>query len=100
VCISFGYESASQRILNLIDKGVNIQDVLQILQQLSEENIGVQMMGFIGFPSESLEEAFETFTFLKDNRECWTLAAIGDFLLTPNAIVAKKFRDFGIKIFR
>jgi len=97
VCISFGYESGSQRILNLIDKGVNIQDVPQILKQLSEENIGVQMMGFIGFPSESVEEAFETFTFLKENRECWTLAGIGDFLLTPNAIVAKQFKDFGIK---
>jgi len=97
VCISFGYESGSQRILNLIDKGVNIQDVPQILKQLSKENIGVQMMGFIGFPGESVEEAFETFTFLKENREYWTLAGIGDFLLTPNAIVAKQFSNFGIK---
>lgn len=97
VCISFGYESGSQRILNLIDKGVKLLDIPAILAQLSEANIGAQMMGFIGFPSETAEEALETFEFLQRNRQLWALAGIGDFILTPGAIVAKRSQDFGIK---
>ncbi|MCC5668494.1 B12-binding domain-containing radical SAM protein [Nostoc sp. CHAB 5784] len=97
VCISFGYESGSQRILDLINKGVKVQEIPQILRQLSEVDIGAQMMGFTGFPGESLEEAVETFQFLKENRAYWTLAGIGNFVLTPGAIVAKRPQEFGIK---
>jgi anaerobic magnesium-protoporphyrin IX monomethyl ester cyclase len=97
VCISFGYESGNQRILDLINKGVQLKEVPQILRQLSEANIGAQMMGFVGFPGETLAEALETFQFLKENRSYWTLAGIGEFGLTPGAIVAKQPSKFGIK---
>lgn len=97
VCISFGYESGSQRVLDLIDKGIKLQDVSSILRELSRVGIGSQMMGFIGFPSETPDEAFATFEFLVRNKSYWTLAAIGDFVLTPGAIVAKRYEDFGIE---
>jgi anaerobic magnesium-protoporphyrin IX monomethyl ester cyclase len=96
VAISFGYESGSQRILDLINKGVNLQEVPQILKQLSNENIGVQMMGFIGFPGENTEEALATYIFLRDTKSDWTLAGIGDFVLTSGSIIAKKPEYFGI----
>lgn len=97
VAISFGYESGSQRILNLIDKGVNLLQVPKVLQELSRVGIGVQMMGFIGFPGESAEEAYATFEFLRQYKDHWTLAGIGDFVLTPGSIVAKRYQDFGIQ---
>jgi anaerobic magnesium-protoporphyrin IX monomethyl ester cyclase len=96
VCVSFGYESGSQRILDLINKGVKIKEVPQILHQLSEVNIGTQIMGFTGFPGETLEEALETYHFLERNRSGWTLAGIGSFSLTPGAIVSKQPAAFGI----
>lgn len=96
VCVSFGYESGSQRILDLINKGVAINKVPRILEQLSNANIGVQMMGFTGFPGETQEESMATYQFLKDNRENWTLAGIGDFSLTPGSIIAKQYNSFGI----
>lgn len=97
VCVSFGYESGSQRILDLINKGVQIKEVPQILRQLSEVNIGAQIMGFTGFPGEKREEALETFRFLKENRPYWALAGIGNFSLTPGAIVAKHPGNFGVE---
>lgn len=96
VCISFGYESGSQRVLDLIDKGVQISNVPGVLKELSRVNIGAQMMGFIGFPTETFEDAIHTFEFLNENKEYWALSGIGDFMLTPGAIVAKRYRDFGI----
>ena len=75
--------------MNLIDKGVKIDNVPSVLKELSYVGIGAQMMGFIGFPTETHEEAYETFTFLDKNRDHWVLAGIGDFVLTSGAIVAK-----------
>lgn len=97
VCVSFGYESGSQRILNLINKGVTLEKVPKILEQLSVAGIGVQMMGFIGFPGETPDESLATFKFLEENRSNWTLAGIGEFSLTPGSIIAKQHKVFGIK---
>lgn len=98
VAISFGYESASQRILSLIDKGVDIGNVPAILEQLYEAGIGAQMMGFTGFPSENREEARETYEFLVRYRHLWSIAAIGQFCLTSGSIVAKQPDRFGIEL--
>ncbi|WP_346158719.1 radical SAM protein [Streptomyces roseiscleroticus] len=96
VALSFGYESGSQRVLNLIDKGVRIEVIPSVLSALSEAKIGAQMMGFVGFPGETEEEACSTYLFLLRNSDNWTLAGIGDFTLTPGAIVARNPESFGI----
>jgi anaerobic magnesium-protoporphyrin IX monomethyl ester cyclase len=96
VSVSFGYESGSQRVLDLIDKGVQITDLPAILAALATAHIGVQMMGFLGFPGETPQDAEATRAFLHAHQHLWTIAGIGDFVLTPGAIVAQRYRDFGI----
>lgn len=97
IAISFGYESASPRVLDLIDKGTDTKMIGRILGALKESNIGAQMMGFIGFPSETLAEAMMTYEFLIEHQESWALAGIGDFVLTTQSIVAKQPSRFGIE---
>jgi hypothetical protein len=97
VALAFGYESGSQRILSLINKGVNLEAVPGMLIELKRVGIGAQMMGFIGFPGETSEDAHATFEFLLENSTFWTLAGIGDFVLTQGAIVAKRYEEFGIQ---
>jgi len=96
VAISFGYESGSQRILDLINKGVDNSQVPEMLSALKRNNIGVQMMGFIGFPSENPTDAEQTYHLLLNHSDSWAIAGIGDFVLTPGAIVAKQPSRFGI----
>ena len=55
-------------------------------------------MGFIGFPSETQEEAAQTFHFLDEHRSLWTLAAIGTFGLTAGSMVAKSPSRFGVEM--
>jgi anaerobic magnesium-protoporphyrin IX monomethyl ester cyclase len=97
VAISFGYESGSQRILDLIHKGVQLEQVPELLQELARVGIAAQMMGFVGFPGETRDEARATYEFLQRNAYNWTLAGIGDFIMTPGAMVAKCYADFGIQ---
>jgi anaerobic magnesium-protoporphyrin IX monomethyl ester cyclase len=94
--ISFGFESGSQRILDLIKKGVDLSLVPGILNELASAGIAAQMMGFIGFPTESQEEALSTYDFLSRYDRLWTIAGIEDFVLTKGSIVAKSPQDFGI----
>ena len=98
VAISFGYESGSQRVLDLIDKGVRVDEVPSILTHLKENNIGAQMMGFTGFPTERPAEAEQTYDFLLDHSDLWTLAGITQFTLTPGSIIAKRPAAFNIEV--
>lgn len=98
VAVAFGYESGTQRILDLIDKGVFIDDVPAILGELARNGIGAQMMGFTGFPSESEAEARATYEFLHRNADLWTTAGIGEFILTAGSIVARRATDFGVEL--
>jgi hypothetical protein len=96
VALSFGYESGSQRILRFLDKAQKIDQVPSLLRACKERGIACQLMGFIGFPTETLDEALETYRVLSDTRDSWALSGIGDYVLTPGAIVAKNPERFGI----
>jgi hypothetical protein len=98
MAIAFGYESGSQRVLDLIDKGVRIDQVAGVLAELAGHGIAAQMMGFTGFPSETAHEATETYGYLARHRDLWSLAGIGLFVLTPGSIVAKQPERFGIDL--
>jgi hypothetical protein len=100
VAVSMGFESGNQRILELIDKGITPAQVKQTIQAMHAADIGVQMMGFTGFPTETFEEARDSIDFLVDNRELWTFGGLGDFLLTSGSIVAKDPARFGISSVR
>jgi hypothetical protein len=96
VAVSVGFESASQRVLDLIDKGTRTERVLETIRNLTAAGIGVQMMGFTGFPTETYAEAMESVDFLDEHRDLWTFGGLGEFSLTPGAIVAKEPARFGL----
>ncbi|MCG7527411.1 radical SAM protein [Streptomyces sp. OfavH-34-F] len=98
VAVSFGYESGTQRVLDLIDKGVKIEAVPDVLAELARNGIAAQMMGFTGFPTETGEEARATYEFLHRHEKLWTTSGIGVFALTPGSIVAKDPDRFGIDV--
>jgi anaerobic magnesium-protoporphyrin IX monomethyl ester cyclase len=96
VGVSVGFESGNQRILDLIDKGTTPAQVRRTVQAMHEAGIGVQMMGFTGFPTETFEEAKDSIDFLTETRDLWVFGGLGEFILTSGAIVAKDPARFGI----
>ena len=98
VCVSFGMESGSQRILDLIDKGTKVQYMGETMKNFSEAGIPVQLMAFKEFPTETEAERDETLKFVKSNSEYWSTGGIGTFVLTGTALVAKNPAKFGIKL--
>lgn len=68
--IAFGFESASQRLLDLMEKGTAIDEAEGILRRLAAAGISNTLYTMIGFPTETREEALQTLQWLRDHRDC------------------------------
>jgi hypothetical protein len=98
VHVSFGMESGTQRILDLIDKGTRIEYMSQTMRNFAEAGVAVHLFTFTGFPTETPEEAQQTREFIRANREWWSGGGLGSFLLTGTAIVARDPARFGVEL--
>ena len=98
VCVSFGMESGSQRILNLIDKGTKLEDMAATMKNFAAAGIAFELMSFTDFPTETSNEKNMTFEFIRYNREFWSVGGVGTFALSGTSIVAKNPDKFGITI--
>ncbi|MBL8841453.1 MAG: radical SAM protein [Planctomycetes bacterium] len=68
--IAFGFESASQRLLDLMEKGTAISEAEGILRRLAKAGISNTLYTMIGFPTETREEAQATLEWLRTHKEC------------------------------
>lgn len=98
VCVSFGMESGSQRILDLIDKGTKVVHMGDTMRNFAEAGIACQLMAFSDFPTETREEKEETRRFVEEFQDSWSAGGMGTFLLTGTAIVAKHPDRFGVRL--
>jgi anaerobic magnesium-protoporphyrin IX monomethyl ester cyclase len=96
IACALGVESASPRVLELIDKGAPIEVVTDVVERLSDAGIAAEAMCFTDFPTETAEEALETLAFLRHQRQSLGLFIVGEFGLTHGALVAQRPSDFGI----
>lgn len=63
----FGLESFSQRVLDLMCKGTKRETIKRILNNCPETGIAVHLYSIVGFPTETVQEAFETLNFVLGN---------------------------------
>lgn len=71
-----GFESFSPRILNLMNKGLTLDDNLNCIKKLKKHNVYYFPFNIIGFPGETEIEFFETLKYLKD----YSISIDGDIL--------------------
>ena len=97
VACALGVESASPRVLALIDKGAPVAVVGDVIDRLASAGIAAEAMCFTGFPTESYSEALETLGFLEERRDEVAAFLVGEFDLTHGALVAQAPERFGIR---
>ncbi|MEF2965946.1 radical SAM protein [Paenibacillus sp. M1] len=79
--VLFGIESANSRLLKLMDKGLSIRTMKEVLANFSAAGITNYLSIIIGFPTEEREEAMETLDFLKNNKDIYFKAYLTPFRL-------------------
>jgi len=82
--LSWGLESGSQKVLNLMNKGINLKDMSKILEKSTKEGIKNTCFVFMGFPGEYFNDFKKTIFFLEKNKKYIHYLLSGRFNLTDN----------------
>ncbi len=97
VACALGVESASNRVLRLIDKGQPIETVATVMRHLARAGIAVEAMCFTDFPTETSEEALQTLRFLRRESDSVAGFIVGEFGITHGSRVSHEPSAFGIR---
>jgi nucleoid DNA-binding protein len=92
----FGLESANERILNCMDKGIKKENVLKICKYCKDSGIWTHLFLIFGFPTETHKEARETMDFILQNNDMIRSMSFGSFQLTRHSKVYENPAMFNI----
>jgi anaerobic magnesium-protoporphyrin IX monomethyl ester cyclase len=96
--MSFGMESAVDRVLTLMGKGVQRADLERVLTDCAVAGIHPHIMCIIGFPGESEDEAHSTANFCASNAGFIDLLGFSLFALQKHAPIYKLPENYGVSI--
>jgi radical SAM superfamily enzyme YgiQ (UPF0313 family) len=94
--LSFGLESGCQRILSKMKKGYLHETAQHILDKCSENGINVELHVMFGFPSETIEEAQETISFIEKNSNKIAMIRVNPWYLTKGSDIYNNMEHYGI----
>ncbi|HEY9246452.1 MAG TPA: PqqD family peptide modification chaperone [Candidatus Methanoperedens sp.] len=94
--IYFGLESANERILSCMDKGIRKENVRNICRYCADSGIWTHLFLIFGFPTETRQEAKETMDFIFQNSEIIRSMSFGSFQLTKHSKVFENPRSFDV----
>jgi len=100
--LMFGFECASQRVLQLMKKGTYADHYKAILESCKNANIAVRLDFMIGFPGETEVEAKKTLDFIKSNSELidtpFSSYSVAIFELREDIPIMEDLKKWGIKV--
>jgi len=94
--VSWGVESGSQRILDLMKKGTDIENVPQVLEESHAAGIQNILYIMFAFPTETQEEFMQSITFLEKNTKNIDLICTSIFGLQRGAKAFESPEEYGI----
>lgn len=97
---SFGVESANQRVLDSMNKGVKVADVQRLIGDCREAGIASHLMFIVGFPGETAAELDDTLAFVARNAGVIDLVGFSYFVLLRHSPVERDSQRFGIAAVR
>jgi len=98
--LHLGFESGSERVLELMDKATTTDVISTMLEMSSNAGIWNHIMGFFGFPGEHYEDAHRTIQFLEENKDFIHSVGFGTFDLCKYAPVIKDTEKYGINSYQ
>ncbi len=97
--LQFGFESGVQRVLDGMQKGNKLDQIEIMLGNLQDHHINVAVTWFIGFPTESENDAKETWRYLRRHSDQIHLSLYtGTFGLGHDVPVFQHPEDYDIKL--
>ncbi len=100
IAMSGGLEVASDRLLNLMKKGVSVEQVAQVTKGFSEAGILVHAYLMYGFPSQTLQDTVDALEYVRQLFEngCIQSGFFHRFACTVHSPVGKNPADYGVEV--
>lgn len=92
----WGYEAYSERILGLMNKGIDASLREEILRNAHNAGIWNNVLFIIGYPTETREEIEMTLDFIRNNRDIINSVTPSNFSLKKNAVLRNEIGKGGI----
>ena len=99
IAVSGGLEVASDRLLELIQKGVTVAQVAQVTRNFTEAGIMVHAYLMYGFPTQTAQETIDSLEMVRQMFEIGTLQSgfWHQFAMTAHSPVGLYPEQFGVK---
>ena len=100
IAMSGGLEVASDRLLNLMKKGVSVEQVAQVTKGFSEAGILVHAYLMYGFPTQTLQDTVDALEYVRQLFEngCIQSGFFHRFACTVHSPVGKNPQDYGVQV--
>lgn len=98
VAVSGGLEVASDRLLNLINKGVSVSQVAKVTRNFTEAGIMVHSYLMYGYPTQTEQETIDSLEMVRQMFEMGILQSgfWHQFAMTAHSPVGLNPEDFGV----
>jgi radical SAM superfamily enzyme YgiQ (UPF0313 family) len=100
VKLTFGLETASEKMLALIDKRLNLAHSEQVLQWCHELGIWADLEIIIGLPQEFDRDFEDTCRYIEKNYDYINYFWINEYFVVPNSLIGRFPEKYGIKLIR
>jgi hypothetical protein len=100
IAMSGGLEVASDRLLNLMKKGVSVEQVAQVTKGFSDAGILVHAYLMYGFPTQTVQETVDALEYVKQLFEngCIQSGFFHRFTCTVHSPVGLNPKEYGIEL--
>jgi len=95
--VLWGLESGNQRVLDLMGKGTQVQEVAEVLRNARAAGIHNHVYAICGFPTETHEEFVDTLMFLSENQDNISAIHRSVFSLEQGSPISKDLAKFSIE---
>ena len=100
IAMSGGLEVASDRLLNLMKKGVSVEQVAQVTKSFSDTGILVHAYLMYGFPTQTVQETVDALEYVRQLFEngCIQSGFFHRFICTVHSPVGLNPQEYGIEL--
>ncbi len=100
IAMSGGLEVASDRLLNLMKKGVSVEQVAQVTKGFSDAGILVHAYLMYGFPTQTMQETVDALEYVRQLFEngCIQSGFFHRFICTVHSPVGLNPQEYGIEL--
>jgi len=100
IAISGGLEVASDRLLNLMKKGVSVEQVARVTRAFSDAGILVHAYLMFGFPTQTVQDTVDALEFVRQlfEEDCIQSGFFHRFTCTVHSPVGKNPEEYGVQL--